>query len=119
MFLPAPQPDLAAEERAIRDSDARWLKADQSRDAAGVAAMFASDGVAYREHVEPLIGPAAFQAYGTNFWADNPKVGVTWTTDMIDVAPSGDLAIQTGAYQITGLGANGDRADIERTRVAL
>ena len=93
---PAPKPDPAAEERAIRDQDARWLKAAQSRDAAGEAAIFADDGIEYHLHVEPLIGPAAFQAYEVKFFADNPKVSVMWTTDAVQVAASGDVAIQTG-----------------------
>ena len=40
-----PKLDLAAEEKAIRDTDARWLKAVQAHDAVGEAAVFASDGV--------------------------------------------------------------------------
>ena len=107
----APKPDLAAEERAIRDADARWLKAAESRDAAGEAAIIASDGVAYREHVEPLVGPAAFQAYTTKQQTENPKAKATWSTDTIRVAEAGDIAIQTGQYQVTGLGPKGERED--------
>lgn len=108
---PVPTPDsktdLASEEKSIRDTDASWLKASQGRDAAGAAAVFASDGVAYREHVDPLVGPAAFEAYETKFQTDNPKLNVMWTTDAIRIAESGDLAVQTGEYHLTGLGPNG------------
>jgi len=38
----APKPDLTLEERAVRDMDARWLKAAQDRDAAAEAAIFVS-----------------------------------------------------------------------------
>ena len=104
---PAPAPaakvDLASEEKTIREMDASWLKASQGRDAAGAAAVFASDGVAYREPLGPLVGPAAFQAYQTKFQTDNPKLNVTWSTDAIRIADSGDLAIQTGEYHLTGL----------------
>jgi uncharacterized protein (TIGR02246 family) len=110
----APGPDLAAEEKALRDLDARWLRAVQSRDAAQEAALFASDGVAYREHVDPLVGPAAYQAYVTKFQADNPKANITWTTDGFEFAASGDLAIQTGAVHSTGLGPNGVAEDRAR-----
>ena len=108
---PAPGPDLAAEEMAIRAADARWLQAAQARDAAGEGAMLASDGVAYREHVDPLVGPAAFQAYLEKLHVDNPKQNSTWTTDSIHVADSGNLAIQTGQYHVTGIGPRGDRED--------
>jgi len=108
---PAPKPDITAEETAIRDSDARWLKAAQVRDAAGEAALFASDGVAYREHVEPLVGPAAFQAWAAKDYADNPNQNITWTTNSLEVAESGDLAVQTGEYHLTGLGPKGEGED--------
>ena len=108
---PAPKPDLTIEEKAIRDMDANWLKATQARDAAGEAAVFASDGVGYREHVDPLVGPAAFQAWSTKTYADNPKQSAIWTTDSIRIADSGDLAIQTGEYHVTGLGPQGDQED--------
>ena len=71
----------------------------------------ASDGVAYREHVDPLVGPQAFQAWVTKLYADNPKQSVTWSTNSISIADSGDLAIQTGEYHVTGLGPKGDRED--------
>jgi uncharacterized protein (TIGR02246 family) len=111
---PAPKPDLAAEENAIRELDAQWLKAAGARDGAGEAALFASDGVAYREHVQPLSGPAAYQAYSTKFYADHPKASVTWTTDRIHVAESSELAVQVGESRTNGLGANGTGED--RTR---
>jgi uncharacterized protein (TIGR02246 family) len=110
----APKPDLAAEEKAIRAMDARWLKAAMARDGAGEAASFASDGTAYREHLQPIAGPAAYQAYATKFYADNPKANVTWSTDAIHVAESGELAVQVGESRTTGLGAKGEGED--RTR---
>ena len=107
----APKPDLAAEEKAIRDMDARWLAAVQSHDPRAEAAAFASDGVAYREHNEPLVGPSAYQAFQTKFYADNPMVKTTWSTEAIRLSESGDLAVQTGEFITTGLGPKGDRED--------
>jgi uncharacterized protein (TIGR02246 family) len=107
----SPKPDLTIEEKAIRDADARWLKASQSRDSAAEAAVFAADGVAYREHVDPLVGPPAFQEWSAKLYAENPKQSSTWTTDSIRIADSGDLAIQTGQYHVTGIGPKGDRED--------
>jgi uncharacterized protein (TIGR02246 family) len=108
---PVPKPDLAADEKAIRDMDARWLKAAQSRDPGAEAAFFAEDGVAYREHNDPIVGPSAYQAFQTKFYADNPKVNTIWSTDAIRIAESGDLAIQTGETRMTGLGPKGDGED--------
>jgi len=107
---PAPlKLDLAAEEKAIRDMNARWLKAVQAHDAVGESAVFASDGVEYRLYLEPLVGPAAIEAYDTRFFANNPKFAVSWSTDEVHIADSGDLAIQTGEFQASGLGATGDQ----------
>jgi ketosteroid isomerase-like protein len=108
---PPSGPDLAAAEQAIRDADARWLKAAQAKDAAADAAALASDGVAYREHSEPMVGPAAFQAYIEKEHAENPKADINWTTDRIQVVASGDFAIQTGSYHVKGLGPKGDIED--------
>jgi uncharacterized protein (TIGR02246 family) len=111
---PPPAPDLAAAEAAIRAADARWLKAAQAHDAAGEAAMYANDGVSYRVHHEPMVGPAAYQAYVEKEYADNPKLAVNWTTNSLVVATSGDLAVQTGTVHVTGLGPKGDGEDRSR-----
>jgi uncharacterized protein (TIGR02246 family) len=100
-----------AEERAIREADARWLKAAQAHDAAGAAAVFASDGVSYPNHLDPVVGPAAFQAHSEKQLAANPKAMVKWMTDSVQVAASGDLAVQTGTYHITGMGPKGTDED--------
>jgi ketosteroid isomerase-like protein len=105
---PVSKPDLAMEEKAIRDVDAQWLKAVQEKNPSAEAALFASDGVAYRNHVEPMIGPAAVQAGNAKSYAENPKIARTWTTESIQIAQSGELAVQTGEYRDTGLGLKGD-----------
>jgi len=108
-----PKPDLVAEEQAIRAVDAQWAKAVQARDAAAEAAVLAPDGVAYRPHVEPL-DPAGYQAYEATFFKDNPKGTATWTTDKIQVAESGEMAVQIGVLNVTGLGPKGDGSDTGR-----
>ena len=107
----APKVDVAAEVMAIRDLDAQWLKAAQARDAAAEARIIANDGVVYREHVPPLIGPAAFQAYNEKMAAANPKSAINWSTEAIQIAAAGDIAIQTGEYHLTGLGPTGSQQD--------
>jgi len=107
----APKPDLAKEEQAIRQADANWLKAAEARDARAEAVVFASDGAAYREHVDPLVGPAAFEAWDAKQYAENPKQIGTWTTENIQISESGDLAIQTGQYHVTGAGPKGEGED--------
>jgi uncharacterized protein (TIGR02246 family) len=105
------QVDAIGEIQSIRDVDARWLKAAQSGDAAAESVVFAPDGVAYREHLPPLVGPAGYRGYAAKFRADNPKASQTWATDNIQVSNAGDIAIQTGEYHLTGLGPNGTGED--------
>ncbi len=113
--LPAlPKPDLATEARAIRDADARWLKMAQARDAAGTGAMFAADGIAVRQQGAEFTGPAAIQASAEKDYVENPKSQVTWTTDTLRVADSGDMAVQTGQVHTTAAGPKGDRETRER-----
>jgi uncharacterized protein (TIGR02246 family) len=106
-----PTVDLAGEEQAIRAQSMAWLDAAKARNAAGEAAVFAEDGIAFRENQEPIVGPAAFQAYTEADRAGNPQAVVNWTIDRVVVAASGDLAYELGTYQLTGLGPTGTEDD--------
>jgi ketosteroid isomerase-like protein len=105
---PAPGPDLAAEERAIRAADSTWLAAAVRHDAAGEAALFSDDAIAYRDQADPITGPAAYQTYLAQYYVDNPQVATNWVTRSITVAASGDLAVQTGTFTEANAGAKGD-----------
>ncbi len=107
----APKVDIAAEEKAVRDVSMHWLDLAKAKDAAGEAGLFAADGIAYRLHEEAAVGPAAYQAYASKEYADNPKEVPSWTTTSVTIAASGELAIETGTYEMTGLGAKGDKQD--------
>ena len=108
---PEAQIDLAAEEAAIHEANARWLEAFQAHDASAEAAAFTTDGVEYRMFQEPLVGPADIEEHDSEFFAANPSLNVTWATEQIHVAASGDMAIQTGTFHATGVGPNADQED--------
>jgi ketosteroid isomerase-like protein len=99
-----PVVDLAAEEQAVRDASMAWLEAIQSGDLAAAAANFAADGVAYSEHEDPLIGPAAIQADSEARWEEMPNRTVSWSTDRVIMASSGDLAVEFGSYTFSNEG---------------
>ena len=107
----APTPDLAAEEKAIRDLSKHWLELAKARDAAGEAGLFAADAIAYRAHHGPIVGPTAYQTYAARDYADNPKATTAWTTEAVTVAASADVAIESGTFHLTGLGPLGDVED--------
>ncbi len=104
------------DEQAIRDLAANWQKALLDRDAAGQAVMFAPDGIEYHDGQAPLVGPAAVLAWEQKSASNHPKAKITTTTDGILIAASGDLAVQSGEGQITGLGGNGEDTSVRRQR---
>ncbi|HYV96528.1 MAG TPA: nuclear transport factor 2 family protein [Gemmatimonadaceae bacterium] len=107
----APKVDVPAEEKAVRAVSAHWLELENSRDAAGIAALFTDDGVEYRAHKDPAVGPAAIEAMSARAFTESPKLVVSWTTEAVTVAPSGDLAVEAGNYEITHAGALGNDSD--------
>ena len=110
------QPDLAADERAIRELAARWQKALLERDAATQAAMFAEDGVSYHDGEEPLVGPAAILEWEKKGVTTHPKAKITSTTKELRIAAAGDMAIQAGEGQLTDLGDNGEDHTVRKQR---
>lgn len=103
--------DTTADEQAIRAISMRWLELERNRDAAGIAALFASDGIAYRQNSEPAVGTAAIQAYMGQAFQENPGEQVEWTIDRIDVAASGDLAAEYGTWTESSSGPAGTGSD--------
>jgi ketosteroid isomerase-like protein len=99
-----PTVDVAAEEQAVRTASADWMKAVQARDWAAAAANFAPDGMMFPEHKEPVVGPAAAQAAAEAEWAGMPNASISWTTDKVVVAASGDLALEIGSWTMTNEG---------------
>lgn len=106
-----PAPDLAADEQAVRDISMRWLELQNANDMAGIAALFTEDGTIIREEKEPVVGHAAIEALLTNDQAENPSSVSDWATDRVEIAASGDLAVEYGTWSETGLGANATEQD--------
>jgi len=105
------QVNLKTEEQAIRSISMKWLELQKSRDEAGIAALFADDGVEYNMNQEPSVGPAAILRMLIQNQKENPKRVVNWTTDRVEIAASGDLAVEYGSYTFTGLGLRGTETD--------
>jgi uncharacterized protein (TIGR02246 family) len=104
--------DSKSDEMAIRSISKNWLELTKKHDAAGSAAVFAPDGVSYSSNHEPYIGIAAITKHFTDDLVQNPKEVVDWSTDKVEVAASGDLAVEYGKYNVTGLGPDGKGSDM-------
>ena len=88
--------DIAAVQQAIKDRSAAWMQAVQAKDAATVAGSFYSKEamVAYDGSVSR--GRAAIQASLDTDFSSSPETTVSWTSDSINVAASGELAYELG-----------------------
>ena len=108
---PPPPVDLAADEQAVRAISKQWLELDRAKDMASIAALFAEDGVLIRQQEEPIVGHAAIEAHMTKQQTENPTRVPDWSTERVEVAASGDLAVEYGTWSETGLGPNGTEED--------
>jgi uncharacterized protein (TIGR02246 family) len=108
-----PKPtDSKSEEQAIRSISKNWMELTKKHDAAACAALFADDGVSYSMNQEPIVGPAAIKKHFAEDYAQNPKAVVDWSTEKVEVSASGDLAVESGKFSVTGIGPNGTDSDM-------
>jgi len=103
----APSMDAAAEEQAVRAVSARWLELTRQKDAGGIAALFADDARLIWAGQQPVVGKAAIQAFLAQDFANNPNQTVHWETERVELAASGDLAVEYGTYESGGGGPDG------------
>ena len=93
-------PDLAKEEAAIRATDAQWLAAVKARDAEKAAAFWSDDASIIMPNAAPVTGKKAIRDYVAESFK-SPDFSITWATDKVEVARSGEMAYATGVSQIT------------------
>ncbi len=94
----APAIDIAAEAQAVRDRSAAWMQMAQAKDAAGIASgIYTADAVSLYDG-KILKGTAAMQADMEAGNAAEPNGTISWTTNDVKVAASGDLAYELGAF---------------------
>jgi uncharacterized protein (TIGR02246 family) len=98
---PAEPPDTrAAEETALRALIKQWSDSAATRDPAKFAAFYAEDAEFLFENMPRVSGRTAIaEALGPMM--QDPNWALTFTPAKVEVARSGDLAYETGAYQIT------------------
>jgi ketosteroid isomerase-like protein len=95
-----PAVDLAAEESAIRATDAAWQASGKSRDMEKALSYWADDSIMYAPNMPAMVGKPAIRAYVTGA-VNSPDFSISWVTDKVVVARSGDMAYSTGTNQIT------------------
>jgi uncharacterized protein (TIGR02246 family) len=92
--------DAGADEQAIRGQVDRWLRLVKAKDAAGIAELYAEDGVVMPPNAPIGKGRASIQ----QTWASmmgTPGFSLTFTPEQIVLSSSGDMALDRGTYQLT------------------
>jgi ketosteroid isomerase-like protein len=103
--------DLKAEEQIIRSISMKWLEAAKNHENESVSSLFMENGVVYRENQEPTVGIDAIKSLFTKDFEQNPKVVVNWVTEHVEIATSGDFAVEYGSWNDTGRGLDGTGSD--------
>lgn len=104
-----PAVDLAAEGQAVRAASMAMVTAAQAKNYAEFAAYFAPDGIRFSTQRGPLVGPAAIRAHYDTAVAKMPNASLSWTTDRVMVAASGDMAVEVGNWVFSNEGKEVDR----------
>jgi len=96
-----PPPDTrAADEAAIHASVKEWSASAQAKDADKFASFYAEDATVMFEDALDISGkPAIREAIGGMM--QDPNFALSFAADKVVVARSGDLAYETGTYELT------------------
>jgi uncharacterized protein (TIGR02246 family) len=98
---PTEPPDTrAADEAAIRQIIERWSDAAENKDVNSFVSFYAPDGTVMPPNAPPAPGPDAIRQVFTDLFA-LPGLQITFATDKVEVARSGDLAYDIGWYELT------------------
>ena len=95
----------AADESAVKETDARWAKTAGANDLDGTVAYYADDASLLPPNAPIATGKQAIRAV----WAAmlSPDTTISWQVSKADVARSGELAYVMGTYQITAKNPQG------------
>jgi len=96
----------AADEEAIRKTDAEWVKAAQTRQVDAWVAFYSDDAVLLPPN-EKLASDKASIRKNISDLLGLPGVSVKWQPTKVEVARSGDLGYLYGAYDLTFNDAKG------------
>ena len=99
---PAPPPPdtRAADEAAIHAAVKEWSASAQAKDADKFASVYAEDATVMFEDAPDISGKAAIREAIGGMMQD-PNFALAFAADKVVAARSGDLAYETGTYQMT------------------
>jgi uncharacterized protein (TIGR02246 family) len=94
-------------EREIRALVAEWSSAAEAKHAEHFATFYAADGVLMVPGAPAIRGREAIEAAVREMMAA-PGFHLTFSSDKVEVARSGELAAESGTYQLTTNDAQGN-----------
>ena len=101
---PSAPPDARpADEAALRALIKDWAAAARAKDSARFLAFYADDAVVMMAGAPDIRGIAAIRE-GIPGMMQDPAFALSFETDKVEVARSGDLAYETGTYAMTMTG---------------
>lgn len=92
--------DTAKDAAAIRAGEVQWALDWKNRVLEPLVGHYAHDAEVMAPGIKPAVGSDAIRAALTDILAD-PKASLSFTTDKVAVAASGDLAYTSGKYSET------------------
>lgn len=105
-----PQVDSAAEEKAIRDLDKKWVEAVAARDTMAIGNIYAEDGDFLPQGAPRVSGRAAIRSAWAQF-IKAPSLSLTFEPTQVLVSRAGDMAYETGTYKLGMDGPKGKRIE--------
>src|SRR5438128_2107744 len=99
-------------EQAVRDQDAQWSKAAESRDLEKLLSFYADDAVVLPAHAAIANTKDSIRNIFQKLLSI-PGVALSWKATKATAAGSGDLAYSTGAYQMSAPDDSG-KSSIDR-----
>lgn len=89
-----------ADEAAIKDINKKWQELIVAKDAKAIAELYVEDGEMLPPNLPKAVGRAAIEQ-GWNGFTSMPGMALTFETDKLVFAQSGDIAVETGTYKFS------------------
>jgi uncharacterized protein (TIGR02246 family) len=96
----APSDTRAMDEKAIRDSEAAWVKAFATKEPEKAAAFYADDAASMLPDTPLMTGKKAIIA-GMKPELGDPNFSLVFAPTKVELAKSGDIAYSQGTFQYT------------------
>jgi uncharacterized protein (TIGR02246 family) len=111
---PPPPPDTHdADVKAIKDLEATWVQAFASKDVDKVGAVYSDDASVFMTDAPIVTGTSAIKDALKPMLADK-NFSITFSSDKVEVAKSGDLGYSQGTYTMTSTAPKAKKARTEK-----